>query len=185
MNQGPLGFPGKQGLRTAVAGLFYLAGPDGTPTGSNGTLTLDRLFAIPFNLTGRWDRIDMNQLGTASSYARLGIFSDGGNRPNELLWDFGQMTMSASGVASIPINFENTERIWIAAVGQGVAPSTSRLGAPPVNRNVPTTDHYSLGFAGGAYYLDSVSGSLPKRWGSTMNTMISANAIPMVWLRSY
>lgn len=163
------------------------AGPWGMQAGSNGTITLDRLYAIPMLLYGtqNFDLISVNGLGTASSFIRLGVYAPGvDGAPGELLADYGQVATSSSGVCSIAIKLSAGGLIWVAAVGQGVAPSTTRLGTAVINPFVAPSNHYSVSFTAICYSQNSVSGALPVTWGSTYNVEATANTVPMVWLRS-
>lgn len=167
-------------------GLPFPAGPWGIQAGTNGTITLDKLFAIPFYVgqSQSFDRISVNALGTASSFMRLGVYADDNGQPGALTADYGQVATSSSGAVTITISLTASGLIWIAAVGQGVAPSTTRLGTAVVNPWVPPSNHYSVSFTATAYSQSSVSGSLPSPWGSTFNIEQAANTIPMVWLRT-
>lgn len=169
-----------------ISSRWMLAGCPGQPTGTSGTITLDRLYAIPLYIgeSQAFDRIGVNGLGTASSKMRIGIYSDNNCRPGTLLVDSGQLDTSISGAVDYTISQTISGLVWVAAVTQSVAASTSRLGAAVANPFIGSTDHYSVSFAAIALSQNSISSGMPSSWGSTYNVEATANTVPQVFLRN-
>lgn len=165
-----------------VSGLYY----HGTHcvVGSAGALTLNELYAAPFQVGNlcRFDRIVSPSLAVASSLVRLGIYADDRGRPGALILDAGQVSCASAGNNAITIDVTLKGVVWLAAVGQSVAPSLSRYGYH-VNPLVGCVSPYGTGGAIG-YSQGSISGALPSTWGSTLTERAAANVVPIVYLRA-
>lgn len=152
--------------------------------GSAGSITLSELYATPF-LVGapcRFDRIAVPTLSVASSLIRLGIYTDNRGKPDKLLLDAGQVSCASATTQTITIDITLRDVVWLAGVGQSVAPSPLRHGYAP-NPYVGCNSPYSTGGAMG-YSQSSITGALPTTWGSTYTERASANVIPFIYLRA-
>lgn len=178
-----------QGLRVIpsarISGKRYPAGT-GQGFGTNGTCTLNKLFAVPFWVgpTCSFDRICLNALNTASSLMRVGIYADGGGRPGVLIVDAGQINTAVNGMVTATIALTLSGLVWVAAVPQSVTGSVTRLSAPNANQIMGTADTFSSGFNSGAYSQAGITGALPDPWGSTYTDEVSTNTVPALWLRA-
>lgn len=203
---GPQGEPGEDGApgatgATGAAGATGPAGADGddyiiprtsgeyyvgvvTASGSNGTITQNRLFALPFNVgaSRAFDRIAVNSLGVAATNVRLGIYADSNGKPGALILDAGTVATTSAGLAQITISQTLSGRVWLACVGQGGAASVTRVGLLWLP-DVGSPSSYSNG-QGLAYYQDSISGTLPDPWGATFTLVNAANTAPLITLRA-
>lgn len=167
-----------------ISGLWYNA--PFSAYGSAGAVTLNKLFTVPF-LIGEpqsFDRIGTATLAVASSFLRFGIYSDNAGRPDKLLYDSGQVSAAGAGetYATFSPAMQLSGLVWVAAVGQSVAPLPIRLAAH-ASMYCGIANLYSQGWCT-AYSLSSVTGALPTTWGTTYNQEIAANTIPMIYLRA-
>lgn len=166
-----------------VTGLWYT----GTPMvfGSNGTIVLNRLFAIPFYVGAAqaFDGIGVASIGVASAFTRLGVYADNSGKPSTLIVDAGQVDCGTSGEKSASISVTLRGLVWVAGVGQGVAPSVTRMGLLQ-GPHAGSSNLYSVATAGMGYSQDGISGTLPSSWGSTYNVVAAANVAPQIGLRA-
>lgn len=151
--------------------------------GSNGALTQNTLYAIPFWVgpPQTFTKIVVASLGVASSHVRVGIYADDGtSKPGNLIVDAGQLDTSTSGEKTATINVTVSGLIWVAGVAQDAAASTTRMGGT----FSPFLGHVSS-YAQGpslAYSQGSITGALPNPWGSTYTDVTAANTVPLVAL---
>jgi len=165
-----------------IKGLWYNA--PFAAYGSAGAITLSKLFATPY-VVGEpqtFDRLGTAILAVASSFLRFGVYSDNAGRPDRLLYDTGQVSAASAGecYGTLP-PLMLSGLVWLAAVGQGVAPKPIRLAAH-ASWYCGISNLYSQGWCT-AYSLSSITAELPHRWGTTWNQEITANTIPMLYMR--
>ncbi len=181
---GATGSTGTGVVTGRVSGLHYYG--DFMSGTSNGTITLDKLFAIPFNagLLGTFDLLTIGSVGAPSSFIRLGVYSDNNGRPDVLLAGSAQISTAGSGTATFALspNIVASGYIWIAAVGQGVSPSIQRNNSTVFNPMIGTTSMYAVG-GGQAYSQTGISGAMPASWGSVY-TSENFNTIPLITVRA-
>jgi len=167
-----------------ISGNRYCGIPMGT--NSNGTITLNTLYAVPFYVGAAqaFDGIAVASLGVASAFTRLGIYQDGGGKPGALVVDAGQVDCATAGekVASISVTLRGL--VWVAAVGQGVAPSVTRMTTVLYVPQVGSTSIYSVGPGGIAYSQTGITGGLPDPWGSTYTPVGASATVPQIVLRA-
>lgn len=165
------------------SGMFYTHNADAI---TSGATVLNRLYANRFDVgpeTQNFDRIGVVSIGVASSFMRLGIYTDLNGVPDALISDFGQVSCATSNNITITISANLTGAVWLAGVGQGVAPSTSRYGATQFAVDtVGSLNPIVTGFSNG-YYQDSISGALPSTWGANYGLVNSGNQSPIIMLR--
>jgi hypothetical protein len=164
-----------------ISGLYYY--PMTMFAQSNGTITVGTLYAVPFYIgyPQSFDRIAVGTLGTASSFVRLGIYTDNAGRPDQLLFDSGQLSCAVAGVVEYTINNTLSGIVWVCAVGQSIAPSVQRCNTSAWGPHIGTTSMYSVG-GGQAYSQTGITGVLPSSWGTTY-TSSAGTAIPVITLR--
>lgn len=154
--------------------------------GSNGTCTLNTLYAFPFYIGSVLDAFDalvFDSLGTASSKFRIGLYSDYWGRPDKLIYDSGQIDSSGSGKNVVANYFRGDGHVWVVGCPQSVNPSVARVGAY-VDERIGTSDTYSVAFGGMCYSQTGITGALPSSWGSTYTIISAANSSPAMWLRA-
>lgn len=154
--------------------------------GSNGTCTINVLYAYPFYIgpvPDAFDALVFDSLGTASSKFRIGLYTDNCGRPDKLMVDSGQIDSSGSGKNVYSYSFTSKGTVWVVGVGQSVTPSVARVGAY-VDERIGTSDPYSVAFGGMCYSQTGISGALPASWGSTYTIVSAANTSPAMWLRA-
>lgn len=157
-----------------------------TIPGGNGALVVNTLYAMPF-LVGpstAFDRIGcVATASVASSVVRLGVYLDAGGKPGALDADFGTVNTSGFGTKTLTIAKTYSGLVWVAAVAQGAAAQTTRLGMLSVPFIGNTDDLYASGATAVAYSLTGVSGALPGSWGA-LTRVNAANVAPYVHLRA-
>lgn len=166
-----------------ISGTYY---PAFRLSGTNGTCTINTLFAFPFYIGPYLDTFDalvFDSLGTASSKFRIGMYSDYWGRPDRLIVDSGQIDASGSGKNVFANYYRGDGTVWLVGVGQSVTPSVARVGAY-VDERIGTSDTYSVAFGGMCYSQTGISGALPSNWGSTYTIISAANSAPSLWLRA-
>lgn len=166
-----------------VSALRYIGVPSGF--GTNGTIAVGTLYAVPFYVGAAqaFDGIVIGALGTASAFCRLGIYADSAGKPGALIVDAGQVDCAAAGEKVASITKTLSGLVWVAAVGQSVAPSVTRMSLiySPL---VGATSAYAVGPGGLAYSQGSITGALPDPWGSTYTSVAAANTAPLISLRT-
>ena len=153
---------------------------------SNGAITLNRMFIFPFvfDTPVNIDAVLIANVGVASSFVRFGIYEDAGGLPDRCLADSGQLDASVGGV---PVYWYRTWRcegvVWVSCVGQGVAPSMTRQTNVIPHPLIGVTNPNAIA-TGCSYYVDSISGALPARWGTNFTSHASGSANPVIYLRA-
>jgi hypothetical protein len=161
--------------------------PAGVTYGSNGVLAVGTLFAIPIYVGAScaFNAILWASLGVAGSFLRTGIYADGGGRPGALIVDAGQTACTFAGETGVAISQTLAGLVWLAAVGQGNAPSVTRLAvsiSPYIGAVAGAM--YSGGDSGYAYSQTGVAGALPSPWGATYTLVNAGNVAPRLGLRA-
>lgn len=152
--------------------------------GNNGTVTVGTLYAMPFYIghVMEFDQIAFCALGTASALFRMGIYTDNNGTPSKLLVDSGQVACDAAGLKTYTYALQGEGWVWLAGVGQSVAPSVSRA-ARFFHPLIGTPDPYGTAFGGMAYSQTGITGALPASWGSTYTIAGVQDTVPIIWLR--
>jgi hypothetical protein len=168
---------------TRRSGYYYVGAP--MSAGSNGTITTNRLYAIPFFVgsSTSFDRIAIISIAVANSSVRLGIYADSNGKPGALILDAGTVATTSTANATITINQTLSGLVWLVAVSQGASATSCARMNILLNSFVGSTDPLNL-FTGTYYYQDSISGALPDPWGATATAGITANTAPMIYLRA-
>lgn len=189
MNAGAMGFPRppESSPLHRRSGLRYFVGGSAAIPGTNGTIPVGTLYASCIEIGPRPMRfkgIAFTNLGVASSFIRLGLYQDAEWGIGDCIMDSGQIDTAAFGEKFYPYPFEAVDYIWVAGVGQSVAPSVTRMGLC-YNKKIGSSDVYSVAFGGMAYSQTGVTGALPRTWGNTAAayTIVSAaNVAPFLHL---
>lgn len=166
-----------------ISGTYY---PAFRLAGSNGTCTINVLYAYPFyigTVPARFDALVFDSLGTASSKFRIGMYTDNAGRPANLIVDSGQIDSSGSGKNVYSYSYTGDGTVWLVGVGQSVNPSVARVGAYGDER-IGSGDPYATAFCGMAYSQTGITGAMPAVWGSTYTIVSAANSSPSLWLRA-
>lgn len=156
----------------------------GCLNGSNGALTTNTLYAVPFWVgpPQRFTGIAIASTSTvATSVVRLGLYADDGLcKPGNLIIDAGTVDTSTTGEKTVSFNMILSGLVWVAGVAQTAAAQTTRMGLM-FSQFAGVGSVFS---ASGtmAYNQTGVTGALPSAWGSTYNENASANAVPLMYL---
>lgn len=118
--------PGSGG--TFKSGDYYAA--DFFPSDTTGAATQNLLFFSLFSVgaTALFDRIGLEvTAAAASSTVRLGIYSDLGRKPSNLLLDAGTIDSATTGAKELTISKVLFPGLyWLAAAGQGAGGAVVR-----------------------------------------------------------
>ena len=165
-----------------IAGRYYY-GPF-SQAGSLGAITVAKLYAQPYYIgsSASFDRIAVAVTGVASSFVRLGMYTDNSGKPDTLVFDSGQIDTSTLGIKEYTISQTRSGWVWVAAVAQTNSANFVRLAAL-INPMIGTTSPYAE-WPGMAYSQTGVTGAMPSSWGSTYTNERTANTVPAVSLRA-
>ena len=166
------------------SGKYYVGSP-GYHVGANGALTLNNLIATPFVVGApqSFSGLCIASLGTAGAFARLGIYTDNGGKPDVLLWDSGAVSISVAKATDFAFGSATVYSgiIWLCYVAQTVPGSVTKYGSGATSAFVNTIP-YSQGATMGLSQ-PSITGPLPASWGSTYNEEL-ANNTAMIFMKT-
>lgn len=166
-------------------GTAFVHSATGAAAGSN-LFTVGTVYAIPFYVPASATYSAAGVIRTAAiagAWERLGVYSDGGGIPANLLFEFGTTNVSAGneGFKYITRSVALTAGwVWLACCPQGgvntlFATVGTSTGAPVVlGTTTPSATGMTMGYSG-----PSSSDILPATWGSTYTEQ---STVPLVYL---